>query len=266
MSRQSRRILFSSGFAVFAIACFFFTSRFFSRLLQKRTSDEVLFHVNTSEKVVALTIDDGPHPELTPQILDILAEYEAPATFFIIGGRVPGNELYLERIVNEGHELGNHLMSDKRSITLDEHEFSRQLAQTHQLLAPFGPIHWFRPGSGWYNERMLAQIRPYGYQTVIGSVYPFDAQIHSKEFAASYILSNVQPGSIIILHDGKAERVATVDVLKRILPTLKKRGYRFVTLSELVAIEKTSPATRVPGFFSRPIIKNENADKRRIRR
>lgn len=233
MRRTRNVFLFLAGLGGFTAVSLFFMSRLFSRQLERRTSDEVLFHADTREKVLALTIDDGPHAELTPEILDVLAELDVPAAFFIIGGQVAGNEAVLRRIVREGHELGNHLMDDRRSISLDADEFARQLAETHALIAPFGPVRWFRPGSGFYNARMLEQIRPYRYRCVVGSIYPYDAQFHSVEFATGYILGNVQPGAIIVLHDGDCERQGTVEILRRIVPALQKRGYRFVTLTAL---------------------------------
>jgi peptidoglycan-N-acetylglucosamine deacetylase len=211
----------------------FFHSRLFSRLVERTTSHEALFHAATRERRIALTIDDGPHPELTPQILDILAEYGVPATFFPLGGRIPGNEDLLARLTAEGHELGNHLMWDEASVKLAPEEFERQLAAAHELLSPYEEVRWFRPGSGWYNEEMLARIRPYGYRAVLGSVYPYDAQFSSVEFAAGYILGNVQPGSIIILHEGADDRYAAVEILRRVIPALQKRGYQFETLTEL---------------------------------
>ena len=233
MSRTNKSFLLLSGLSLAAVAAFFFKARLFSRLVEQTTSDEVLFRADTREKVVALTIDDGPHAELTPQILDLLAEYNVPATFFIIGGQVAGNEDLMRRIVRDGHELDNHLMSDQRSITLAPEEFERQLAEAHALIAPFGPVRWFRPGSGFYSVRMLEQIRPYDYHCVVGSIYPYDAQFHSVDFATGYILGNVRPGAVIILHDGDCERQGTVEILRRILPALQKRGYRFATLSDL---------------------------------
>lgn len=234
--RITRYFLGFSMVGAIAAVGFFFKSRFLSRTLEKRTSDEVLFHVNTSEKVIALTIDDGPHESITAEILDTLAAFRVKATFFVIGNRIAGNEDQLKRMVAEGHELGNHLMYDKRSIDLSSEEFAAQLKQVDRLLRPYGRIHWFRPGSGWYNQEMLEQIRPYGYRCVVGSLYPYDAQVSSVEFVSNYILGNAQPGSIIILHDGEEDRRKTVTVLQRILPPLLLRGYRFVTLSELVLI------------------------------
>mgnify|MGYP001191871754 CR=1 FL=1 len=233
MRRTNKAFLLLSGLSVIATVGFFFKARLFSRLVEQQTSDEVLFRVDTRDKVVALTIDDGPHEELTPEILDVLAEYDVPATFFIIGSQVPGNEAVMRRIVREGHELGNHLMDDQRSITLEADEFARQLATAHAMISPFGPVRWFRPGSGFYNARMLEQIRPYHYRCVVGSIYPYDAQLHSVEFATGYILGNVQPGAIIVLHDGDCERQGTVEVLRRVIPALQKRGYRFATLTGL---------------------------------
>ncbi|MEM7334985.1 MAG: chitin deacetylase family protein [Chloroflexota bacterium] len=239
----SRRMLLFSGISSLAALGFFFKSRIFSRWLEQSTTEQVLFHVDTAEKVIALTIDDGPHETLTAQILDILADHDIKATFFILGDNVPGNEAVLQRLVAEGHELGNHLMNDARSIGLNESEFLEQVSQAHHIISQYADVKWFRPGSGWYNDRMLAQIRPFKYRTVIGSVYPFDAQIRSKEFASSYILSNTQPGSIIILHDGKTERQHTPSVLHKIIPALQKRGFKFLTLSELVEIgENPAPA------------------------
>jgi peptidoglycan-N-acetylglucosamine deacetylase len=233
LSSRTRSLLWLTGVGAITAVAFFFHSRLFSRLLEQTTSNEVLFHVDTRERRIALTIDDGPHPDLTPQILDLLAEHDAPATFFLIGERIPGNESLLNRIVAEGHELGNHLMTDRASIKLEPDDFERQLADAHALISPYGPVRWFRPGSGWYNGPMLERIRPYNYRAVVGSVYPYDAQFSSTEFAASYILGNVQPGSIIVLHDGEDDRETTIETLRRILPALKKRGYQFQTLTEL---------------------------------
>jgi len=233
MLSRFRSLVFLAGIGAAAAAVAFFHPRIFSRLLEQNTSDEVLFHVVTQERQIALTIDDGPHSQLTPQVLDVLSEYGVPATFFVIGDNIPGNEALMERMVAEGHELGNHLMTDQASITLTAEEFDDQLAAAHQLIRPYGPVRWFRPGSGWYNGRMLAKIKPYNYRAVVGSVYPYDAQFSSVEFASSYILGNVQPGAIIVLHDGNGDREATVEILRRVLPALQKRGYQFKTLTDL---------------------------------
>jgi peptidoglycan/xylan/chitin deacetylase (PgdA/CDA1 family) len=204
------------------------------RWLGRRFPD-VLFRLETAEPLVALSIDDSPHPTLTPRILDVLAEHAARATFFVIGERVPGNEGIVRRLVDEGHELGNHLMADGPSARLPAAEFERQLLQTHELLAPYGPIRWFRPGHGWFSRRMLDQLRSHGYRCALASAYAFEFHVPSARYAARHILLNTHPGAVIVLHDGAADRERTVAVLQRLLPALRRRGYHVVTLSELAA-------------------------------
>lgn len=218
------------------------------RWLQGRYPD-VLFRVESDAPLVGLTFDDGPHPALTPRLLDVLAEHDAHATFFVIGERVPSNEAILRRLVGEGHELANHLMLDEPSARLPAAEFARQLRQTHDLLAPFGPVRWFRPGHGWYTRRMLGQLRAEGYQCALASAYALEFHIPSTRYAAWHILRNAHPGAVIVLHDGAADRQRTVETLRRVLPALRQRGYRVVTLSELVAGREANGAAaiRAPG-------------------
>lgn len=203
------------------------------RWLSRRYPD-VLFQYETHDRMVGLSFDDSPHAILTPRILDVLAKYDARATFFMIGNQLPGNEAVVHRIVAGGHELGNHLMADEPSIRLPIAEFERQLQQSHALLAPYGPVRWFRPGHGWFNRRMLTQIQALGYQCVLASSYALEFLPVSAPYAARHILLTVQPGSVIVLHDGTPERKRTVAVLELLLPALKRRGYRVVNLSELV--------------------------------
>ncbi|HEV2122048.1 MAG TPA: chitin deacetylase family protein [Chloroflexota bacterium] len=205
---------------------------FIIRWLARRQPD-VLFCTGVKAPLVALTVDDAPHAALTPAILDVLAEHCARATFFLIGERVLGNEATVRRIVEEGHELGNHLMRDASSIRLSAEAFEHQLLQTHDILSRFGPVRWFRPGGGWYNRRMLGQLGRHRYRCALGSVYAYDCHIRSAWYVSRHILRNTQPGSVIILHDGSESRRQTVTVLRRVLPALERRGYRVVTLSEL---------------------------------
>jgi peptidoglycan/xylan/chitin deacetylase (PgdA/CDA1 family) len=202
-----------------------------------RRFPEVLFHHPTQEPLVALSFDDSPHVTLTPRILDVLAEHDARATFFMIGGQIPGNEEVIRRLVGEGHELGNHMMADAPSHRLAPDEFERQLLQTHALLEPFGGARWFRPGHGWFNRRMLDQIHRHGYRCAMASTYAYEFLAVSGRCEARQILLNIRPGAVIVIHDGAAERARTVEALRHMLPALRERGYRMVTLSELASSE-----------------------------
>lgn len=206
--------------------------------LAKR-SPEVVYFVETEEPVVALTIDDGPDSVTTPKILDVLRQHDAHATFFLITNSIPGNEEVVRRIVEENHELGNHLTADQPSIRLSLSDFERQLLEAHNALSKFSDVHWFRPGSGWYNAAMLSVLHKHDYRCVLGSVHPFDPQIASSWFAAHYVLWNVQPGSIIVLHDHGTRGERTASALATILPELDQRGFRVATLSELLDLHST---------------------------
>jgi peptidoglycan/xylan/chitin deacetylase (PgdA/CDA1 family) len=196
-----------------------------------------LYRVPTERPVVALTIDDGPDSISTPKILSELRRHDARATFFLIAGRVAGQEQIVRALVAGGHELGNHFTSDRPSIGLRPDEFEADLLQVHRVLTGYAPVVWARPGSGWYSASMIDAMRRQGYRCALGSVYPFDAIVPSVSFAARYLLRNARPGAILVLHDAGARGRRTARILNEVLPELRRRGYRVVTLTELVAGE-----------------------------
>ena len=194
-----------------------------------------LYRVPTQAPLVALTIDDGPDPISTPLILAELRRREARATFFLITERVRGQEQLVRTIISEGHELGNHFTRDRASIRLSPGAFEVDLLLAHQVLAPYGAVKWARPGSGWYSRAMIGIMRRHGYRCALGSVYPFDATIPSAGFATRYIMWHTRPGAVIVLHDSGSRGRRTVKLLGEVLPELRRRGYRVVSLSELEA-------------------------------
>jgi peptidoglycan/xylan/chitin deacetylase (PgdA/CDA1 family) len=194
-----------------------------------------LYRVPLQASLVALTLDDGPDSATTPMILAELQRHGARATFFMIGERVQGREQVVHEAVTAGHELGNHLMQDRASIRLSAGDFARDLERANRVLATYGSVRWARPGSGWYTQAMVAIMARQGYRCALGSVYPYDATIASINFSVWHILRNVRPGAIIVLHDSGVRGRRTVQVLRRVLPELYRRGFRVVTLSEFVA-------------------------------
>jgi peptidoglycan/xylan/chitin deacetylase (PgdA/CDA1 family) len=194
-----------------------------------------LYQVHTRERLVALTIDDGPDPASTPLILAQLRRHQATATFFLITNRLGGHERLLRSLVAEGHELGNHFTQDRPSIRLDPRAFEADLLQAHRDIWTWGRPIWARPGSGWYSQTMIDVMQRHGYRCALGSVYPFDATIPSVAWATRYVLRNAKPGAIVVLHDGGNRGQRTVRILAQVLPELRRRGYRVVSLSELAA-------------------------------
>lgn len=198
---------------------------------------DVLWRVTTSEKIIALTIDDAPS-EYTSQILDILRENDAAATFFVIGGQVSGRQDILKNVVRNGNELGNHAMHDEPSRSLSEEDLLQQIGSVGSMIDDAytannleSPPRYFRPGSGFFSSRMREQVKRLKYRLVLGGIYPHDPQIPYPNVNAAHILSMVQPGGIIICHD---RRPWTVPMLKKVIPEIKRRGYRITTVSGLL--------------------------------
>jgi len=203
----------------------------------------VVYSVATSEPLVALTIDDGPDPETTQRILDVLAANDARATFFLITSRVEQHPEVVDAILAAGHELANHHHRDVPSIDLSHEEFVADLERSDTILQRWTRPRWFRPGSGWYDDAMIDVLQEHGYRVALGSIYPLDGQLPSPGFAAWFIRSRVEPGAVIILHDRSARGSRTARALEWALPDLRRRGYRVVSLSTLVTAGDEAPGT-----------------------
>lgn len=199
----------------------------------ERASPEVIFSASLDRKVVALTIDDGPSDQ-TEEILSALEASDARATFFLIGTRMERRPDVVRRIVDAGHEVGNHTMEETPSILLGRTEFAQQLRETDLLLSRYADPYWFRPGSGWYNEAMLAEARDAGYRIVLASMWPVDAYVPWTPFVAEYVRRHARPGAILVLHEGKGRGKRTAAILRRILPELQQEGYEITTVGELL--------------------------------
>ncbi|KAL9610719.1 MAG: hypothetical protein Q9167_004582 [Letrouitia subvulpina] len=204
--------------------------------MQRRWPD-VLWRVSTSSKVVALTIDDGPS-EYTDEIMHILKSNGATATFFIIGSQVAGREKTLQDLVRNGNELGNHAMHDEPSRSLSDstlveeiHLVEEMMHKAYDVVGEEPPPKYFRPGSGFFSERMRKMLGRLDYRLVLGSIYPHDPQIPFWRVNVNHILSMIRPGGIIICHD---RRSWTAPMLRKVLPEIVRKGYRIVTVTELL--------------------------------
>jgi len=212
---------------------------------------EVIFSVSTREKLIALTIDDGPHPAVTPGLLETLASFGVKATFFIIGSHATRWPQLLDDIASQGHELANHLMFDEAAYKLTAEQFEKELVQVDDILqlrwgARQVPNRkWFRPGHGWVRQWMFPILRKHGYRMALGSIYGHDPLLRNPKMIASMLKKQVFPGGIIILHDGGPTRKQTIDILKDIIPQYKRRGYEVVTLSELLSRTRSNDLSTI---------------------
>lgn len=201
----------------------------------------LLCSVDTSEKRVALTFDDGPHPRHTPRLLDLLAEKNARATFFLVGKRVRQFPEVTRMIVEGGHEIGNHTYRHLPLSLLPSPMVRNEIREAGDLImhaSGFRP-RYLRPPMGWFNGNVLRIAAELGYRPVIGDVHPRDSRTPGTEIILQYILERVKPGSIVILHDGgwrlDADRSQSIEATRRFLAEMTDRGYAFETLTGLVA-------------------------------
>ena len=189
-------------------------------------------HDPTGAPMVYLTFDDGPHPTWTPQVLDLLELYDAPATFFVLGQSATRHPEIVQRIVAEGHEAENHTFDH---IWLDkaprELFISQVNAADDALHAAAGgrvdPIACLRPPYAAMNEHTRDLAAELGKSIVLWSVDTQDWRRPGADQIASHVMANVRPGSIILMHDGGGERSQTVEALDTVLDGLTGRGYTF---------------------------------------
>ncbi len=193
----------------------------------------VRMFVTTSDRVVALTIDDSVDPATTPQILDVLAQHEVKVTFFVISNSAESHPDLIRRIVAEGHELGNHQTCDEPGFLMPAELFAADIRRARETLKQYGEVRWLRPGGGITTDAMRDEANRQGYQVVLGSVFPLDSHIASVNFAAGYVERRAFPGAIIVLHDGPGRGERTAEVLRRVLPRLKQAGFGVVPYGEL---------------------------------
>lgn len=202
----------------------------------------VLWEIKTDEKVIAFTFDDGPHPTYTTQILDLLAQYNAKATFFVIGESAEKLPELILRIGQEGHEIANHTYTHPYKITPEKLE--EELKKTNEIIHDITGTYplYYRPVGGTYNDRIINTAVENGYRVVMWSWHQDteDWKSPGVEKIVSKVLSGAKPGDIVLFHDAGGDRSQTVKALKKILPELEKQGYEFVTVSELLEITSMS--------------------------
>ncbi|CAI5972227.1 unnamed protein product [Closterium sp. NIES-65] len=228
------------GFVLFLAVGVLFQPRWIITWV-RQNQPHILFEHVTKDRLVALTIDDGPNGDTTHELLDILKEHGCTATFFVIGSNIDRYPSIVDRMHAEGHEVGNHMTADEPSWRLSAGEFESSLLEVDAKLLHYfrrdaggNPVKWFRPGHGWYTKRMRQQAQRHGYNVALGSVFPVDPLFKdSSRPLAAYCLWKVYPGAIIILHDRPQQGTQTVEILRMMLPELRRQGYQVVSLSHL---------------------------------
>lgn len=196
--------------------------------------------------LLVLSFDDGPDPRYTPDILDILRDYGVTATFFMVGEKV---ELYPDiarRIVEEGHEIGNHTYSHRNMFRLSREEKEAEIDRAHQAIYQATGVEptLFRPPRGMYDAELLELLEERRYTMALYSLSSQDwAEIHPGTMARN-TLARAGPGDVLLFHDSgdlirheRGTRINTVRALPLILEVLQERGYTFVSVLEMMIIQ-----------------------------
>lgn len=198
--------------------------------------------VNAPGKYIAITFDDGPHITNTPRLLDMLRARNIKATFFCVGQCVSQYPQVARQIVAEGHEIANHSWSHPLLTKLSDAQYHDQITRTHEAIVRATGVtpHLLRPPYGALTQRQREwAYSEYGYPTILWSVDPFDWKRPGSAAVTARILSATTPGGIILAHDIHSQ---TVDAMPATLDTLLARGYKFVTVSQLLAMQQPSAA------------------------
>ena len=210
--------------------------------------------LQTDKKWVALTIDDAPSPE-TGRILDMLRDHEATATFFIHGAgiRGPADKRLLRRILDEGHEVGNHMPESIPSIQLKPFEFAEEFERNHRILlnAEADPVR-FRPSHGFYNRTMAEFMRTRGVELgyrpefYLGLTFPWDVFFEIPEYYARHNARAAVPGRIVVFHDNQDRwdrRGTIINQSRRTLAALpvffselEKQGFKARSLAHVECV------------------------------
>ncbi|MGD0335914.1 MAG: polysaccharide deacetylase family protein [Candidatus Omnitrophota bacterium] len=206
-----------------------------------------LYDVKSKDKLVALTFDDGPSPEWTPQILEALKAAGIKATFFMLGKHVREYPEIARMVVSEGHEIGNHSYSHHVLIYYKTDELEKEIKDTEQIIGKVTGVttKYFRPPKAWLTEAEKKKIKEMGYKIVLWSLNSKDWVNFDDKYIVRYLARRINPGDIILFHDSGGvfsteggSRHETVKSVPLLAEKLRKMGYRFVTISQLISARK----------------------------
>ncbi len=194
--------------------------------------------VNTTAPVLAMTFDDGPHPTLTPKLLDLLRERNVKCTFFVIGKNARAYPQIIQRMIAEGHEVANHTWNHPSLTSLSDAQIRQELRASEDALmaaANYRP-HLIRPPYGAINTRIKQlMFAEFGYSTIMWSVDPQDWRRPGASVVTSRLVSGARPGAIMLAHDIHPPTIAAMPAM---FDQLIAQGYQFVTVSQLLNLEK----------------------------
>jgi peptidoglycan-N-acetylglucosamine deacetylase len=199
----------------------------------------MITEIPTTQRVVAITFDDGPNPVYTPQVLEIFSEAKGKATFFMIGEQMKSHPEVVKQVRDQGHEIGNHTFTHPKLSQLSEQDCLKEVEDTEILIEKMAgrkPVV-FRPPYLDYNQDTVSLLQKKKYP-MIGALN-LEAQDWEQP-GVEHILEKsreaVKNGSILIFHDGYGDRSQTIEAVRMLVSELTSQGYQLVTVSELLEL------------------------------
>lgn len=197
-------------------------------------------HVSTQKPVVALTFDDGPHPEFTPPLLEVLARHQAYATFFLVGEAAQRCPELVHLIAENGHAIGNHSWDHPSFPLISGRERRAQLRACQQAIAPYGQ-RLFRPPYGHQSVAARLDALWLGYQVITWNLHAYDWLDREASWMAHRLVTQIKPGSVILFHNALyhfteeryADRTPMIEAVNMFLELVGDR-FRFITVPRLL--------------------------------
>lgn len=219
---------------------------------EEEGSGEIIWRVDTDKKVVALTFDDGPDPKYTPTVLKLAREKGLRLTFFLVGREIRLHAQLARQEVAEGHAIGNHSW-DHQTMTYetkrqDISEIERCEDEIERICGE--RTHLFRPPKGLWDGDVFATAREFGYRMILWTLALEHHSAKTPEAMARRAIDRVRPGMIILAHDGepchRVDRSKTLMALPKLVDGLQRKGYRFVTIPELLELSREQRRAKGP--------------------
>jgi len=221
-----------------------------------RGTHRMIWSIETDQPYLALTFDDGPDPDFTPRVLEILQKYKIQATFPVMGFNVEKNPALLDATLKAGHEIANHTWTHQRLSLQDDKVTKEQLHRCHDIIRNYSdtPLRFFRAPRGEVSGSCIRYAQEIGYTSLLWSVTRGPGKETNPRHVASYMSKTVRPGSIVLLHDGigagtfnrqanfarelHEKRSVEVKALPEFIERTLESGMKFVTVSKLADIGK----------------------------
>jgi peptidoglycan/xylan/chitin deacetylase (PgdA/CDA1 family) len=205
-------------------------------------SGEIIWRVKTKEKVVALTLDDGPDPKYTPTVLDLARKKGIKLTFFLVGREIQAHTDLAKREVAEGHAIGNHSWDHPDMTRESEYQDIGEIEKCEDEIQTIcgERTHLFRPPKGYWDGDTFVAAGGMGYRMIMWTIALEHHTAKTPAAMAKRVIDKIVPGMIILAHDGEpcqpVDRHKTMKALPLLVDGLLAKGYRFVTISELLAL------------------------------